>query len=165
MSNQAIDFEGRHPDSDTLEQYLSDALQDPQASSVGAHIDCCDECQTTLEEMTNSFRVAARLRDAEFSKSNFVDSQLNNQSLGTQGEPSDRFTLKEEIARGGMGIIYRAHDKELDREVAVKVLAREQAVAKTRFERESRLSARLQHPGIVPIHQTGTLSDLSLIHI
>lgn len=159
MSSTTVDFEGRHPDSDTLERYLSDALQDPQASSVGAHIDCCDECQTTLEEMTNSFRVAARLRDAEFSKSNFVDSQLSNQSSGTQGEPSDRFALKEEIARGGMGIIYRAHDKELDREVAVKVLAREQAVAKTRFERESRLSARLQHPGIVPIHQTGTLRD------
>jgi serine/threonine protein kinase/predicted Zn-dependent protease len=155
MSDQAIDFEGHHPDSDTLEQYLSDALQDPQASSVGAHIDCCAECQTTLEEMTNSFRVAAKLRDADFSRSNFV----NNQSPVTHDKAADRFTLKEEIARGGMGIIYRAHDQELDREVAVKVLAREQSVARARFERESRLSARLQHPGIVPIHQSGTLSD------
>ena len=66
--------------------------------------------------------------------------------------------LREEIARGGMGIVYRARQRRLDREVAVKVLRGSEfagAEAQRRFRSEAAAVARLQHPGIVAIHDVG----------
>jgi tetratricopeptide (TPR) repeat protein len=73
-----------------------------------------------------------------------------------------RYALGEEIARGGMGVIYRATDTALGREVAVKVLqerfAPDSGVAR-RFADEARIAAQLQHPAIPPVHDLGILPD------
>ena len=63
-----------------------------------------------------------------------------------------RYELESEIGRGGMGVVYAARDRELDRRVALKVL--DLALAG-----EAQLIARLEHPAIVPIYETGTLPD------
>jgi len=60
-----------------------------------------------------------------------------------------------EIARGGLGRILRARDKRLDREVAIKELHYRLGNVEARFGREMRLTARLQHPSIVPIYEAG----------
>jgi len=66
-----------------------------------------------------------------------------------------RYSLEREIGRGGMGVVYLAHEVALDRPVALKLLppayAAEPAL-KERFLREARTAARLSHPNIVPIH-------------
>jgi eukaryotic-like serine/threonine-protein kinase len=61
-----------------------------------------------------------------------------------------RYRLVKEIGRGGMGVVYLAEDDELGREVAIKVV---EGVS------EARVLARLEHPGIVPVHEAGTLPD------
>src|SRR5438128_5058250 len=60
-----------------------------------------------------------------------------------------------------MGTVYLAHDRELDRPVALKVLQDVPAnsEAATRLVREARIIARLEHPGIVPVHDAGALPD------
>ena len=66
--------------------------------------------------------------------------------------------LFEEIARGGMGVVYRARQRGLDREVALKVLRGGEFAddeARRRFHVEAAAAARLQHPGIVAIHDIG----------
>src|SRR6185295_20385903 len=72
-----------------------------------------------------------------------------------------RYELRRELDRGGMGVVYAAHDRELHREVALKVLATAVADADsaTRLRREARIIAGLEHPGIVPVHDVGTLPD------
>ena len=72
-----------------------------------------------------------------------------------------RYELGREVARGGMGIVYAARDRELGREVALKVVAAERADPETvaRLRREARIIAHLEHPGIVPVHDVGTLPD------
>src|SRR5437868_3879730 len=65
----------------------------------------------------------------------------------------ERFTVTREIGRGGAAVVYHAHDRVLDREVAVKVLSPETSAAlgRERFEQEIRLTSRLVHPSIVPL--------------
>jgi predicted ATPase len=68
------------------------------------------------------------------------------------------YVLEEEIARGGMGIIYRARDASLERYVAVKVVAPEfsdDPVFRERFRRESRLTAQIEHPNVLPVYRAG----------
>jgi serine/threonine protein kinase len=72
-----------------------------------------------------------------------------------------RYRLLERVARGGMGVVYAAEDTKLERRVALKVLdlpGKNSELAK-RLTREARVLARLEHPGIVPVHDVGTLAD------
>ena len=67
--------------------------------------------------------------------------------------------IVEQIGAGGMGVVYRAHDERLDRDVAVKVLLQEVASDPerlARFEREAKAVAKLDHPNILSIHDFGT---------
>ena len=69
-----------------------------------------------------------------------------------------KYTLLEELGRGGFGTVYRATDNVLDREVAIKVLHPQLMVDMDfaeRFRKEARLVARLDHPNIVTIHDLG----------
>ncbi|MEO5589581.1 MAG: protein kinase, partial [Gemmatimonadaceae bacterium] len=69
----------------------------------------------------------------------------------------DRFTVEREIGRGGMATVYLGHDRKHDRPVAIKVLRQEVAasIGSDRFLREIRTAARLQHPHIMPLHDSG----------
>ena len=67
------------------------------------------------------------------------------------------YRIEEQIARGGMGVVYRATHLGLDRPVALKVIARElvdRPGFRERFLRESRLAARLEHPAVVPVYDS-----------
>lgn len=72
------------------------------------------------------------------------------------------YELLEEIGRGGMGVVYRAHQRSLDREVAIKFIAAgiEDSFSVTRFLAEARAAARLMHPNIVPVHEVDSLDGL-----
>ncbi|WP_312517442.1 Stk1 family PASTA domain-containing Ser/Thr kinase [Anaerospora sp.] len=78
----------------------------------------------------------------------------------------NRYTILERIGGGGMADVYRAHDKLLDRSVAVKVL-RSQFTSDdefvTRFRREAQAAARLSHPNIVNIYDVGCDEDIYYI--
>jgi serine/threonine protein kinase len=81
--------------------------------------------------------------------------------------PGDRYEVLELIGQGGMGAVYRARDRALDREVALKVLRPEMAsdTLAERLRREARVLARLEHPGVVPIHDAGTLADGRVFYV
>jgi serine/threonine protein kinase len=72
-----------------------------------------------------------------------------------------RYRLIGPVARGGMGIVYAAEDKHLQRRIALKVLEvpGSEGELASRLMREARVLARLEHPGIVPVHDVGTLAD------
>jgi eukaryotic-like serine/threonine-protein kinase len=67
------------------------------------------------------------------------------------------YAITGELARGGMGVVYAASDVTLDREVAIKTLL--PGAPADRFVTESKITARLPHPGIPPVHALGTLDD------
>lgn len=81
--------------------------------------------------------------------------------------PGSRYRILERIAQGGMGTVYAAEDTVLGRQVAIKI-ARDadfDAEAAERMRREARIIARLEHPGIVPVHDVGELADGRVFYV
>jgi Protein kinase domain len=114
-------------------------------------------------------RLAARLRELI---SNATSVRLNPQQplasvsrelavapLPREGDRIGRFTVERLLGTGGMGVVYAARDPELNRTVAVKVIhaALVSAEYTRRFEREAHALARLRHPGIAQVYETGSL--------
>lgn len=91
------------------------------------------------------------------------DRQLQNlqQAMGQPDLEGTRYRIVGTLGRGGMATVYDAFDRELGRQVALKVLDLPDAGGELaeRMLREARVVARLEHPGIVPIHDVGVLPD------
>ena len=87
-----------------------------------------------------------------------------NQTL--RGITLGQYELREPLGEGGMGSVYRGYQKNLKRDVAIKILSRElsndpEFIA--RFNREAQTVAALEHPNIVPIHDYGTQQNISYV--
>ncbi len=81
--------------------------------------------------------------------------------------PGGRYQAGDLVGEGGMGMVYRARDRVLGREVALKVLRPEVAMPglADRLAREAGILARLEHPGIVPVHDAGELADGRVFYV
>jgi eukaryotic-like serine/threonine-protein kinase len=79
---------------------------------------------------------------------------------------TERYEILDELGRGGMGVVYRARDRQLEREVALKVGSDALSASSIqRLQREARVLATLEHPGIVPVHDVGTLDDGRIFYV
>jgi WD40 repeat protein len=79
--------------------------------------------------------------------------------MAPQLRDQDRYDILGEHGRGGLGRVSRAHDRELGRDIAIKELILRGHLGEVRFLREALITARLEHPGIVPVYEAGRWSD------
>ena len=83
------------------------------------------------------------------------------------GASLGRYTVRSLLGRGGMGEVYAAHDPELDRLVAVKVMragvGSSSPAARVRFQREAQAMARLNHPNVVSVYDVGAIADRTFV--
>jgi formylglycine-generating enzyme required for sulfatase activity/serine/threonine protein kinase len=96
--------------------------------------------------------------------------QLVEQTLAAPAQlPAGTFAdyeLLEEVGRGGMGVVFKARHKSLDRIVALKVLRSDDTVeGRKRFDREARAVARLQHPNIVQVYEVGETAGQAFVSL
>jgi len=104
----------------------------------------CDSCGLDLTATTP---VGAIKEQQELTEIEMVRKELQKE-----------YEVLDELGRGGMAIVFKAKETELDREVAIKVLPFSLAFDKEfveRFQREARTSAKLEHPNIIPIYRVG----------
>lgn len=148
-----------HVDSEKLRQFLSEDLLETEVEFVSDHLEVCQRCCEQLDEIIlgeNSIADHLQvLKDDSNGPQDFesVLSQLKDLDI-------ERFEFRDEIARGGMGIVYRGVDKRLERDLAFKVLTDSSDQSSIlRFIREAKICSRLQHPGIVPVHDLGKFQD------
>src|SRR5689334_11679432 len=82
------------------------------------------------------------------------------------GQRLSHYRIVERIGAGGMGVVYRAHDEQLDRDVAIKVLppgSLADESARKRFRNEALSLARLNHPNIATVHEFGSQDDVDFL--
>ena len=82
------------------------------------------------------------------------------------GKRLSHYRIEEKIGAGGMGVVYRAHDEQLDRDVAIKVLPSRSLADETtqkRFRREALSLARLNHPNVATVHEFGSQGGVDFL--
>ena len=107
----------------------------------------CTRCDRPLEEPSQLVGIS-------------VEDTVGRATSLSEGREFGPYVILGLISRGGMGVIYKARQKSLDRTVAMKVLASPRPGDQSAFARESRAVARLRHPYIVAIHEVGRISGV-----
>jgi len=161
------------PDRATLEKLLDDLLPAADRAAILEHLERCPACafREEIDAPWSLECLAARTPSDERTRDALAEIGARVPEAGVM--PADRadppiptipgLVDLERVARGGMGIVYRARDPALERLVAVKVLARPWGISaddRARAEREALLLARLDHPNIVRILAAGTAEGL-----
>ena len=140
-----------------LEAYLVELEQGnarDQQSLLDAHPEMADELRPYLESLQLLHGAARDMRSAKVVMATAPDLGASE----TTGRQIGEYKIVREIGRGGMGIVYEAHQKSLNRRVALKILPfaavlDERQIA--RFRNEAQAAAQLHHPHIVPVFAVG----------
>jgi serine/threonine protein kinase len=138
------------PDPDTLNALtMEQSLSPAERFRIAAHIAMCDACTAALEALE-------ALRDAtgELPVTRGVDNDGAHPGRHTIG----RYVIEAIRGAGGMGVVYRAFDPELNRVVALKVLRR--GADSARLKREAQALAKLDHPNVVAVYDVGTQDEM-----
>ncbi len=93
----------------------------------------------------------------------FTTEPASSDETTTIGGKIGRYEVKHIVGTGGMGVVFAAHDPELGRKVAIKILASEHEVARTRLLREAQAMARLSHANVVTVHEVLKVGDRAAI--
>lgn len=176
-------LEARHVDDLQLRTLLFDDESSTESANIAAHVESCDVCQHRLRNLVASDEVEAEARQllsghshgsgnsTESNGTGFTDRAVDRsssqheidsvrRSLGPPSHPEmlgrlGRYEIEREVGSGGMGVVFKGWDTELNRPVAIKVLAQHLArsgAARQRFGRESRAAAAVVHEHVVAIH-------------
>jgi serine/threonine protein kinase len=165
-----------HPTDHSLSSFGLGKLDDGPAEAVNKHLEQCPDCRKRVAEMSaDSF--LGRIQDAQ--KGLGVSASGQSRAGGTQSykgssapPPADTlppgladhpdYEIKKELGRGGMGVVYLAHNKLMGRDEVLKVMGRnimERPGVLDRFLREIRAVARLRHANIVTAYSAIRLSE------
>jgi urea transport system substrate-binding protein len=148
------------PSRDHLVMLSAHRLDPALRADVQTHVDGCPQCQTTLESMgpgpTQNWQPPADEAPAPLSSAD-VPEELRRHP---------RYCLTRVLGRGGMGAVFQAQHRLLDRQVVLKVIRPElldNPSVVQRFERESRLAARLNHPNVVAVYEAEKLGRAQIL--
>ncbi len=165
-------------DRERLSRLLSGELTETVTADVTQHLEDCDECRDYLEQLaagahwwheaqqflsdddvpsleTAAGPLSESAADVAFSSQDLVQSFLEPTDDATLIGKLDEYDILGVIGCGGMGIVLKGHDRQLNRYVAIKVLAPHfatSATARKRFAREAQAAAAVVHPHVLAIH-------------
>lgn len=145
--------------------YLAEDVSEPRKVKIREHLAMCATCRTELQERRQDLQFLVRVSphmkaiDTDPGSTGASAPRWPKLDHASSGPMIEGYRIHEPIGRGGMGIVYRATQINLNRVVALKVLphvspSTDNAIAR-RFQREATAAARLQHRNIVPVYDFG----------
>ena len=145
------------PPDETLAALIEGKLDAEEVARLDAHVDGCEACQELLAAYARGWldthvEYASTLPDAD------RVSELQRAAGLAPGTRVGRYVVFERVGEGASGVVYAAHDPELDRKIAIKVLHRGIAEqdGQERLLKEARAMAKLSHPNVITVHEVGT---------
>jgi tetratricopeptide (TPR) repeat protein len=150
------------PSEDTLGAHVQRALAAEEAEQVSSHLDRCPACQDAVLAAVRAVATPGRL--AAGTPTLPLRSPRAGLPLGSR--IAGRYELRALLGAGGMGQVYEAWDRELERAIALKVLRPELSGAATlteRLVRESRLMAKVAHASVITVYDVGRADDVVFI--
>ncbi len=174
MSNDVV----LHPTDQALRDFSLGKLGDEAADSVNSHLEECSECQQRVASMSSD-SFLSRLRNArgqhDESPPLMSDATTRRPTVGDPSRPKVQtdtlppdladhpdYQILRELGRGGMGVVYLAHNRLMGRDEVLKVVSKhliERKGVLERFTREIRSAARLMHPNIVHAYSAFRLGE------
>jgi WD40 repeat protein/tRNA A-37 threonylcarbamoyl transferase component Bud32 len=152
------------PQDTLLARYVEGSLDGKSARELATHVVGCPSCRALVDVFTGASSGASDgVSCGPWALLHAIAEEAPE--LVPMGQLVGRYRLLRFIGQGAMGVVYEALDEQLGRRVALKLVARRAASAaaerasERRFVREAELTARLQHPSIVPIHEAGRWPD------
>ncbi len=170
-------------DANAVQDLMSDALAVSARQAVMAHLDTCADCRELVgviakDTIRESSQPPSGLEaTAVAATSPGINAQAATVLGATRSSDTDlvptrkiaigqtlgRYTLVEKLGSGAMGVVFRAEDRELSRDVAVKVLHRPDDALTERLVREARSMAQVNHPNVVAVYDVGTSDAITYI--
>jgi serine/threonine protein kinase/lipoprotein NlpI len=145
------------PNADRIAQVLRSLTSEAETQELAEHLDTCTACQNLARALHDQ---AALEDDLHWAVEARAQAPVQIQApLHRISEMLPDFEILSELGRGGMGVVYKARQRKLDRLVAVKILpallGTVRPEARTRFRREAELAAGLDHTNITGVHDFG----------
>ncbi|MFT3693263.1 MAG: protein kinase [Kofleriaceae bacterium] len=134
----------------------SQALAPEESARLEAHLASCDACREHSRTLPTGIAATGIAETMQTRAGPVISKPRELADAGTE-----RYRVTGEVGRGGLGRVLRAQDSVLDRPVALKELFSTSDAMRGRFVREALITARLQHPSIVPVYDAGQLDDRS----
>lgn len=154
-------FDKTCPSEQLLKSFLENRLSSEQAQEIQFHLEECDACGDKIDVLVRLTREIDELQPCPDVQANH---QAPSEQLPVFDDPKHRakYHVRNQIGQGGMGAVFLVHDTDLNRDLALKTIQLEissDPIALNRFLDEMRITAQLQHQGIVPIYFHGILED------
>ena len=155
-------------DEDDLDRLLAEALEQPAEARKAFLDSCCandPEFRILLEGLLREGDDPFLKAGGAFEGPLWEDMLTESPELAA-GARLGPYEIRSAIGSGGMGEVYRAHDRRLGRDVAIKILPSDSPAssdALARFDREARAVAALNHPNILAIHDVGFVGDVRYV--
>lgn len=154
-----------HPNREQLTAFLRGQLADVELASIAAHIEECDDCCRTLRAIPDD-ALGALLKDANAANISQASSPRSDTVLPPGLLEHPRYKVGKRLGAGGMGVVYLAEHRLMDRVVAIKIIHRNlirHPRALQRFRQEVKAAARLSHPNIVTAHDADEAGDVHFL--